>query len=121
MLIPLLFTFNNAAAFAKNPATSDNGSGAPVTNAKAAYAMDFDTGTVILSRNENEKLPIASMTKIMTALLVLEDVEVRFSLTKTASTPSEICLKRLSWRLQTTLPSRLPNTRAAPKARSFRL
>ncbi len=75
MLIALLFTFNNAAAFAKNSATSDNGSGAPVTNAKAAYAMDFDTGTVILSRNENEKLPIASMTKIMTALLVLEDVE----------------------------------------------
>lgn len=31
--------------------------------AKSAYVLDFDTGTVVYAKNENEKLPIASMTK----------------------------------------------------------
>ena len=42
---------------------------------KSAYLLDYGTGTVIYSRNENERLPIASMMKIMTALLTLEAVE----------------------------------------------
>jgi len=42
---------------------------------KAAYLLDYGTGTVIYSRNENERLPIASMVKIMTATLTLEAVE----------------------------------------------
>ncbi|MCM1305696.1 MAG: D-alanyl-D-alanine carboxypeptidase [Bacteroides sp.] len=42
---------------------------------KSAYLMDYGTGTVIYSRNENERLPIASMMKIMTALLTFEAVE----------------------------------------------
>lgn len=39
--------------------------------AKSAYVLDFDTGTVVYAKNENEKLPIASMTKIMTASIIL--------------------------------------------------
>lgn len=39
---------------------------------KAAYLMDVATGSVIYARSENERLPIASMTKIMTALLTME-------------------------------------------------
>ena len=42
---------------------------------KAAYMMDASTGTVIYARNEKDKLPIASMVKIMTALLTLEAVD----------------------------------------------
>lgn len=42
---------------------------------KSAYLMDYGTGTVIYKRNENERLPIASMMKIMTVLLTLEAVE----------------------------------------------
>lgn len=42
---------------------------------KAAYLVDCATGTVMYSRNENERLPIASMVKIMTATLTLEAVE----------------------------------------------
>lgn len=42
---------------------------------KSAYLLDYGTGTVIYSRNENERLPIASMMKIMTALLTIEAVE----------------------------------------------
>lgn len=43
--------------------------------AKSAYVLDFDTGTVVYAKNENEKLPIASMTKIMTASIILDDVK----------------------------------------------
>ncbi len=42
---------------------------------KAAYMVDCSTGTVIYARNEKERLPIASMVKIMTALLTLEAVD----------------------------------------------
>lgn len=42
---------------------------------KAAYLMDVATGTVMYARNETERLPIASMVKIMTATLTLEAVD----------------------------------------------
>lgn len=42
---------------------------------KAAYLMDYGTGTVLYAKNEDARLPIASMVKIMTALLTLEAVE----------------------------------------------
>lgn len=44
-------------------------------NGKAAYLVDAATGTVLYAKNENERLPIASMVKIMTALLTLEAVD----------------------------------------------
>ena len=43
--------------------------------AKSAYLADYDTGTVIFEQNASAKLPIASMSKIMTALLVLETAD----------------------------------------------
>lgn len=45
------------------------------TTGKSAYLVDCATGTVLYSRNENEKLPIASMVKIMTANLVFEAID----------------------------------------------
>ena len=42
---------------------------------KSAYLVDYATGEVLYKRNENEKLPIASMVKIMTANLTLEAIE----------------------------------------------
>lgn len=44
-------------------------------DAKAAILVDADTGTVVLSKNEMDHLPIASVTKIMTILLCLEAVD----------------------------------------------
>ncbi len=44
-------------------------------NAKAEYLYDFNTGTEIYARNENERLPIASMTKIMLLDLIYENIE----------------------------------------------
>ncbi len=44
-------------------------------NAKSALLMDYDTGTVVFSKNEREHMPIASMVKIMTLLLVMEEID----------------------------------------------
>lgn len=43
-------------------------------DAKSAILIDADTGTVLYSKNENEALPPASVTKIMTLLLVAEAI-----------------------------------------------
>ena len=44
-------------------------------NVKSAVLMDANTGTVLYSKNMNESLPPASVTKIMTLLLVFEAIE----------------------------------------------
>lgn len=43
--------------------------------AASAIVMDAATGTVLFEKNSHEKLPPASITKIMTMLLVMEAVE----------------------------------------------
>lgn len=43
--------------------------------AKSAILMDFDTGTVVFAKNEKEHMPIASMVKIMTLLLTMEEID----------------------------------------------
>ena len=43
--------------------------------AKAAILIDADTGEVLFQKNSHEELPLASVTKVMTMLLVMEDVE----------------------------------------------
>ncbi len=45
----------------------------PIIEAKAFLLADYSTGTIILAQNEHEKLPPASLTKIMTAILALEN------------------------------------------------
>lgn len=45
------------------------------TNANAAILMDSDTGTIIFSKNAEQKLSPASITKIMTLLLVSEAID----------------------------------------------
>lgn len=42
---------------------------------KSAYVCDFDTQTCVYAENENVRLPIASMCKIMTLLLTFEAVD----------------------------------------------
>lgn len=43
--------------------------------AKSAVLMDMNTGTVLYSKNPDEPLPPASVTKVMTLLLVMEAVD----------------------------------------------
>lgn len=44
-------------------------------DAKSAMLMEQDTGKIIFEKNANEKLPPASMVKIMTLLIVMEEID----------------------------------------------
>nr|WP_315971316.1 D-alanyl-D-alanine carboxypeptidase family protein [Paenibacillus sp. N3.4] len=44
-------------------------------NAQSAILMDADTGSVIIDKNKDVKLPPASITKIMTMLLIMEAID----------------------------------------------
>ena len=68
--IIMFVTFFSASAFINSRAESF----API-QAKSAYLMDRRTGQVLYGQSENEKFPIASMVKIMTALLTFEETE----------------------------------------------
>ena len=55
---------------------------------KSAMLMDISTGTVIYENNAHEKLPPASVTKVMTLLLIMEAIDsgaIRWEDTVTAS------------------------------------
>ncbi len=47
----------------------------PDYDAKASILMEASTGKVIFSQNENDRLPIASVTKIMSILLTIEAID----------------------------------------------
>lgn len=49
---------------------------APVISAKGYVLIEATTGRVVASQNEHTKLPMASTTKIMTALLTLEQPKI---------------------------------------------
>lgn len=44
------------------------------TSAKSAILIDENTGTILYNKNEHEKMPMASMTKIMSMLLIMEKI-----------------------------------------------
>ncbi|HLR66374.1 D-alanyl-D-alanine carboxypeptidase family protein [Virgibacillus alimentarius] len=44
-------------------------------DAKSAILIEQDTGKVMFNKNEHEKLPPASMTKVMTLLLIMEAID----------------------------------------------
>ncbi len=55
-------------------------------NCKSAVLMEAETGKVLYAKNENEALPPASVTKIMTLLLVMEEIDKgNLSLTDTVT------------------------------------
>ncbi|MBD7967983.1 D-alanyl-D-alanine carboxypeptidase family protein [Paenibacillus gallinarum] len=65
-------------ATAEEPIKKQNNVIPPVElaeNAVSAVLLDADTGTIIYEKNGHEKLPPASITKIMTMLLVVEAID----------------------------------------------
>ncbi len=65
ILIILIFSFNFSYANEIDLAPS----------AKSAILIDMDTATIIYEKNSNQPLPPASMTKIMTLLLIMDALE----------------------------------------------
>ncbi len=47
----------------------------PEVGGKSAVLMELSTGTVLYEKNPHDRLPIASVTKIMTLLLVMEAID----------------------------------------------
>lgn len=71
---------------------------APRVTAKGAVVMDMETGTVLYSRDADEQLEMASTTKMMTAILILEsmqlDEKVKVPAAATADVGSVLGLRR---------------------------
>ena len=44
-------------------------------SARSAILMDADSGTIIYEKNSHDKLPPASITKVMTMLLIMEALD----------------------------------------------
>lgn len=70
--------------------------GLPAIGAKSAALMDVNSGRLLFGKNERERLPMASTTKIMTAILAIEsgrlDDLVTVSSTAVKVEPSSIWL-----------------------------
>lgn len=66
-----------AAAFAAVPAEAapEKTENHIAASSRAAYLVDYDTGTVLYERNPDAKYPIASMVKIMTLVITFENIE----------------------------------------------
>ncbi|WP_078380105.1 D-alanyl-D-alanine carboxypeptidase family protein [Sutcliffiella halmapala] len=70
-IIAIAFTFSAFSPFALAEEK-----GVQLTeNAKSAILIERDTGQVLYEKNGHEKLPPASMTKIMTMLLIMEAID----------------------------------------------
>ncbi len=69
----------------------------PSIKARAAVLMDADTGQVLYAKNAHQPLPPASLTKIMTAIIVLErcdlDAVVQASARAVNAKPSSMHLR----------------------------
>lgn len=52
----------------------------PNLNCKCAVVMERNSKAIIFGKNENKRVPMASTTKIMTAIVLLENLEVNNNL-----------------------------------------
>lgn len=58
------------------PVKKENAASMPTINAISALAIDVKSGLVLFDKNSKEKRPIASITKLMTALVFLEQQSI---------------------------------------------
>ncbi|MEK4119485.1 D-alanyl-D-alanine carboxypeptidase family protein [Paenibacillus sp. FSL W8-0919] len=59
----------------ENSNTGGSSQGELAPSARSAILLDADTGTIIYEKNSHDKLPPASITKIMTMLLTMEAID----------------------------------------------
>lgn len=72
LLVGLLMTGQLITPLTTNAATKDDDF---VIAAKAAIAVDAETGKIFYEKNADKPLPIASMTKLITLYLILEAIK----------------------------------------------
>lgn len=61
--------------------TSSNSIDIPDINSRAAVVIDRNSNTILFGKNENDKRKMASTTKIMTALIVIENANLNDTVT----------------------------------------
>ncbi|MBO5743641.1 MAG: D-alanyl-D-alanine carboxypeptidase, partial [Clostridia bacterium] len=61
--------------FSLSPIAFANENTLPEVSSPSALLMDYASGKIIFEKNPDEKLPLASVTKIMTMLLAMEEIE----------------------------------------------
>lgn len=66
-------------------ATALHAAETPVVTAKSAVLFDVTTGKVLFKKNENERRPVASTQKLLTALIVTQDGDLQSPVRITAS------------------------------------
>lgn len=72
LISPLLKAENVLGVNLWFPKVVDNQSGAPSIGAKASFFLDTKSGQALYAKNIHERLPIASLVKVMTVLIALE-------------------------------------------------
>ena len=92
-LLPFLLVFILSAAFLK----IDTQAAGPAIVSESAVLMDFDTGQILFEKNPHERLRPASITKIMTVLLALENAKPEDVVTMSHDAVFSICLLYTSW------------------------
>ena len=60
-------------------------------SARSAILMDADSGTIIYEKNSHDRLPPASITKVMTMLLIMEAIDEGKHQTDRQSSDERIC------------------------------
>ncbi|GCE22878.1 D-alanyl-D-alanine carboxypeptidase family protein [Dictyobacter kobayashii] len=69
----IISTFNPTPTPTPQPILSANGLTPPAVKSPVVYLLDADTNNVLANIRGNERLPMASTTKIMTAVIALEN------------------------------------------------
>ena len=69
----MLFSFGITTSFAE---TTEDTKAAALTNAKGAVLLDADTNKILYEKDANAKMPMASTTKVMTAILAIENLDL---------------------------------------------
>lgn len=87
-IFPALLAILLIAALAL-PAAAEQTSPAPEISAEAAYVVNLDTGLVVYEKNSETSMTAASLTKLMTMILLLENYQDQLD-TVTLTAPSYI-------------------------------
>ncbi|MCL5784189.1 MAG: D-alanyl-D-alanine carboxypeptidase [Patescibacteria group bacterium] len=87
LISPLLKEENVLGVNQWFPQVSEDKQDAPIISAKAAFFTDTKNGEVFYSKNIHQRLPIASLVKVMTVLVALEhkSMEDQFTVSQQAA------------------------------------
>ena len=90
LFLSFLFAFTQVFAGAITPQPS-----APSVAAKSYILMDYDSGRILAEENADQKLPPASITKLMTSYVVSHELHAG-----NIKLEDEVLISEKAWRMQ---------------------